>query len=67
MFQLDGVDVDNNIIKQATGKHVTPALRTITTINPDADRGLLVQFENVEFRTSFHGSKLVRCSYTARC
>ena len=45
MFQLDGVDVDNNIIKQATGKHVTPALRTITTINPDADRGLLVHLK----------------------
>ena len=56
MFQLDGVDVDNNIIKQATGKHVTPALRTITTINPDADRGLLVTFEDVEFEQASMGA-----------
>jgi len=56
MFQLDGVDVDNNIIKQATGKHVTPATRTITTINPDTDRGLLVQFEDVEFEQASMGA-----------
>lgn len=56
MFQLDGVDVDNNIIKQATGKHVAPALRTITTINPDADRGLLVTFEDVEFEQASMGA-----------
>jgi len=56
MFQLDGVDSDNNIIKQATGKHVIPATRTITTINPDADRGLLVQFENVEFEQASMGA-----------
>jgi len=56
MFQLDGVDVDNNIIKQATGKHVAPALRTITTINPDADRGLLVRFDDVEFEQASMGA-----------
>ena len=56
MFQLDGVDVDNNIIKQATGKYVAPVIRTITNINPDADRGLLVTFENVEFEQASMGS-----------
>jgi len=56
MFQLDGVDVDNNIIKQATDKHVTPAVRTMMTIDPDADRGLLVQFENVEFEQASMGA-----------
>ena len=56
MFQLDGVDVDNNIIKQATGKHVAPAVRTITTINPDADRGLLVRFDDVEFEQASMGA-----------
>jgi hypothetical protein len=49
MFQLDGVDTDDNIIKQATGKSVTPAIRTLTNINPDADRGLLIEIADVEF------------------
>lgn len=56
MYQLDGVDVDNNIVKQATGKSVTPVLRTMYTLNPDADRGLLIQFDHVEFEQASIGA-----------
>jgi len=48
MMQLDSVDVDNNIIKQATQVHVEPELVTISQITP-AMQGKLIKLENVEF------------------
>lgn len=51
MFQLADVDVDNNIVKQATDKHVAPTVLTIPEITTDLLKyqGMLVQIENVEF------------------
>jgi hypothetical protein len=51
MMQLDSVDVDNNIIKQATQVHVEPELVTISQITP-AMQGKLIKLENVEFISS---------------
>jgi hypothetical protein len=48
LMQLDSVDVDNNIIKQATQVYVAPELVTISQITP-AMQGKLIKLENVEF------------------
>lgn len=48
MMQLDNVNVDDNIIKQATNVHVEPLLVTINEITP-AIQGRLIRLENVEF------------------
>lgn len=48
MMQLDSVDVDNNIVKQATNVHVTPKPVTINEITP-AIQGQLIRLDNVEF------------------
>jgi hypothetical protein len=48
LLQLDSVDVDKNVIKQAVGRHFQPpvvALNQITT----AHQSQLVRIENVEF------------------
>lgn len=51
MFQLSNVDVDDNVIKQATEKHVTPIVLTIPQISVDLLKyqGMLVQIDDVEF------------------
>jgi hypothetical protein len=51
LMQLDSVDVDNNIIKQATLVQVTPRVATIPEIeaNVVAWQSTLVKLENVEF------------------
>lgn len=51
MLQLDSVDVDNNVVKQATQIYKAPTLVTIPQITP-AMQGMLVRLENVEFATS---------------
>lgn len=48
LMQLDSVDVDNNIIKQATQVHVEPELVEVSQITP-AIQGKLIRLENVEF------------------
>jgi hypothetical protein len=51
LMQLDSVDVDNNIVKQATQVQVTPRVATIAEIeaNVVAWQSTLVKLENVEF------------------
>ena len=51
MIQIDSVDVDKNIVKQATEKHVTPSLYAVNQISP-ALQGYLVQLNDVEFISS---------------
>jgi hypothetical protein len=48
MLQLDSVDVDNNIVKQATLVHKEPETVTIPQITP-AMQGRLIRLENVQF------------------
>lgn len=48
MLQLDSVDVDNNVVKQATLVNKTPETVTLAQITP-AMQGRLVRIENVEF------------------
>ena len=48
MIQLDSVDVDNNIVKQATQKYIQPSIYTVSQISP-ALQGYLVQLNDVEF------------------
>ena len=57
MMQLDSVDVDKNVIKQATGVTVTPIVRTISQLDPVNDQGKWIQIENVEFSGNDLGSK----------
>lgn len=56
MLQLDSVNVDKHVFKQATGKHKTPKLVTITEIisnstNPEY-KGKLIRIDSVEFVNS---------------
>lgn len=55
MMQLDSVDVDNNIVKQATNVHVEPKDVTISEITPDL-QGHLIRLNNVEFDAEYLGS-----------
>lgn len=48
MLQLDSVDVDNNIVKQATLVNVVPETVTIAQIGPQL-QGHLVRIENAQF------------------
>ena len=48
MIQLDSVDVDNNIVKQATQKHTQPTTYSLNQISP-ALQGYLVELNDVEF------------------
>jgi len=51
LLQLDSVDVDNNVVKQAAGVQKQPELVTIAQITP-AMQGKLVRLEGVEFLAS---------------
>jgi len=55
MLQLDSIDVDQNIIKQATNVAFNPTTTTIDMLNP-AFQGHLVRLENVEFSSADLGS-----------
>ena len=48
MLQIDSVDVDNNVVKQATQVNKSPQLVTISQIGPDL-QGKLIRLENVQF------------------
>ena len=54
VMQLDSVDVDVNVIKQATQKDRTPDVVTINQINPSI-QGHLVTLNNVEFSAADQG------------
>lgn len=50
MLQLDSVNVDQNVVKQATGVDITPATATIDDVIADPNLvGMLVKLNNVEF------------------
>jgi hypothetical protein len=51
LLQLDSVDVDNNVVKQAAGIEKLPELVTIAQITP-AMQGKLIRLEGVEFVAS---------------
>lgn len=51
MLQLDSVDVDDNVVKQATNVAKAPTTVTIAQIT-DTMQGMLVRLENVEFALS---------------
>lgn len=51
MLQLDSVNVDNNIVKQATGKFITPEVVSLDMIDASY-QAKLVRIENVQFLSS---------------
>ncbi|MEZ4738793.1 MAG: DUF5689 domain-containing protein [Flavobacteriales bacterium] len=51
MLQIDSVDVDNNVVKQATQVNKSPQLVTISQIGPEL-QGKLIRLENVQFVAS---------------
>ncbi len=55
MLQLDSVDVDNNVVKQATLVHKEPETVTVAQITP-AMQGKLIRVENAQFMSSEVGS-----------
>lgn len=50
LMQLDSVDVDNNVVKQASGVNFAPKVVTIDQITP-AMQSQLIKLENVQFVT----------------
>ncbi len=54
VLQLDSVDVDVNVIKQATGKSIAPMVTTVDQINP-LMQAHLIKLEDVEFAPSSQG------------
>ncbi|MDG2370118.1 MAG: DUF5689 domain-containing protein, partial [Flavobacteriales bacterium] len=48
MIQLDSVDVDKNIVKQATQKYISPTNYSVNQISP-ALQGYLIELNDVEF------------------
>ncbi len=52
MLQLDSVDVDKNIIKQATGKNITPQNVTLEDLLAGDFQAKLVRITDVEFSGS---------------
>jgi hypothetical protein len=51
VYQLDSVDVDNNIVKQAVGVVVEPIVTTIDMLNSNM-QSKLIQLNNVQFVNS---------------
>ncbi|MBP8823531.1 MAG: choice-of-anchor J domain-containing protein [Flavobacteriales bacterium] len=54
LMQIDSVDVDNNVVKQATGVYVAPTATTIAALTADAGLGgalqsKLISLSGVEF------------------
>ena len=54
LMQIDSVDVDNNVVKQATGVHVAPTVTTLAALNSQAGLGgslqsKLISLSGVEF------------------
>jgi len=53
-FQIDSVDVDNNVIKMATGKFVSPKVITVTQLDSTYE-SQLIQLNGVEFSEKYWG------------
>jgi len=51
MMQIDSVDADNNIVKQATGRFIQPEVVTLNMINASY-QAKLVRINNVQFVSS---------------
>ena len=51
LIQLDNVSVDEQIVKIATNKLVTPYVTTINQLDVEEDESRLIQLNNVEFQT----------------
>ena len=51
LIQLDNVSVDEQIVKIATNKLVTPYVTTINQLNVEEDESRLIQLDDVEFQT----------------
>ena len=51
LIQLDNVSVDEQIVKIATNKLVTPYVTTINQLDVEEDESRLIQLDNVEFQT----------------
>ncbi len=57
MLQLDSVDVDKNVVKQATNVTITPVTATIDQVIADPNlQSMLVKLENVEFLNTDQGT-----------
>ncbi len=58
MFQVDGLDPDNNVVKIATQQYKTPEVTTLFNIfaNDSFYQGRLIQLDHVEFLCSEVGS-----------
>jgi Family of unknown function (DUF5689) len=52
LMQLDSVDVDVNVVKQATLRHIEPLHLTIDQLDPVDHQSMLVQLDSVEFITA---------------
>lgn len=52
LMQLDSVDVDVNIVKQATLRPIEPLHLTIDELDPVAHQSMLVQLDSVQFTLS---------------
>ncbi len=52
LMQLDSVDVDNNVVKQATLVHVEPLVVNIADLDPVSMQSMLIQLNDVEFTTA---------------
>ena len=52
LMQLDSVDVDKNVVKQATLVHIEPIVTTIDQLDPVAHQSMLVRLDSVEFVTA---------------
>lgn len=51
-MQIDSVDVDNNIVKQATGTTVTPLTITVADLQTDTYESYLVSLNDVQFMSA---------------
>ena len=52
LMQLDSVDVDRNIVKQATLVPIQPIVTTIDQLDPVAHQSMLVRLDSVQFVVS---------------
>jgi Family of unknown function (DUF5689) len=49
LMQLDSVNVDVNVVKQATLRHISPIVTTIAQLDPVAMQSMLIRLDDVEF------------------
>lgn len=56
LIQLDNIDVDQQVVKIATEKFITPMEKTIGQLSSNEDQSKLVKINNVEFASNELGS-----------